>query len=57
MRVLGYADRSSFWKAVKRDGVPYIRVNRRRIVFEAVAIRSWLDSRTVTGQRGKAVRG
>lgn len=46
-KLLGYADRSNFWKAVKRDRVPYVRVNRRRIVFEPGAIRAWLDSRTV----------
>ena len=55
MRMFGYADRSAFWKAIKRDRVPFVRMNRRRCVFEPAALRAWLDSHTVgqSSQKGE----
>jgi hypothetical protein len=47
--MLSYKSRHSFNRALKRDGIPFIRINRRRIVFEAAAVRAYLDSRTVGG--------
>ena len=51
MELFGYADRSAFWQAVKAAGIPFIRINSRRCLFEEVAVRDWLDSRTVGGSR------
>ena len=51
--LLGYTDTAAFWHAVRRAGIPFIRINRRRIIFEESALRAWLDSRTV-GRRGVA---
>lgn len=50
MRILGYADRSAFWQAVKACGLPFVRINSRRCMFEESAVRSWLDARTVGGR-------
>lgn len=47
MPMLGYSDRSAFWQACKSAGIPFIRINARRCVFEESSVRSWLDSRTV----------
>jgi hypothetical protein len=48
--LLGYTDVGAFWAAVRRAGVPHIRINRRRIVFEEAAVMAWLKSRTVGGR-------
>ena len=47
MPLLGYSDRSAFWCAVKAAGIPFIRINARRCLFEESAVRAWLDARTV----------
>ena len=45
--MLGYSDAASFWSAVRKGGIPHIRINARRIMFDEAAVRAWLDSRTV----------
>lgn len=47
MQLLGYSDRSAFWQSVKRSGIPFVRINQRRCIFEESQIRAWLDRRTV----------
>jgi predicted DNA-binding transcriptional regulator AlpA len=47
MPLLGYSDLSAFWVAVKNSGIPYIRINKRRCLFEESAVRAWLDARTI----------
>lgn len=49
MGLLGYTDRSAFWQAVRSSGIPVVRVNSRRFVFEEAPLRAWLDSRTIGG--------
>jgi len=46
-QMLGYSNRSSFWQAVRQCGLPYTRINSRRCIFPAAAVRAWLESRTV----------
>ena len=43
MELFGYQNRSAFWDFVKRDGVPHIRFNARRIMFEEQALNDWLS--------------
>jgi hypothetical protein len=38
MELLGYQDRASFWDFVRRSGVPHVRLNARRILFEEQAL-------------------
>ncbi len=45
--LLAYSDPSTAWKAVRKAGVPFIRINPRRILFEESQVRAWLDRRTV----------
>lgn len=45
MALLGYSNRASFWEFVRRDGVPHIRFNLRRIMFEEQALMDWLSHR------------
>ncbi len=47
MGILGYKDRKSFWIAVRRDGIPHVRINPRNIQFPEPALRDWLKRRSV----------
>jgi predicted DNA-binding transcriptional regulator AlpA len=50
MRALGYSDRPAFWAAIKAAGIPFIRVNSRRCLFDEAAVLAWLDERTIGGR-------
>lgn len=47
--LLGYTNKGAFFAAVRAAGVPFIKFNQRRILFEEAAVQAWLDSRTVGG--------
>ena len=51
--ITGHKDDSAFWQFVHRNGVPFVRLGARRIVFEESSLRAWLNSRTV-GQKRRA---
>lgn len=38
MAIWGYRNRAACWQFVRRDGVPHIRFNLRRIMFEEQAL-------------------
>lgn len=46
MAMFGYRNRAAFWDFVRRDGVPHIRFNPRRIMFEEQALSDWLSRRS-----------
>lgn len=46
MDALGYTNRAAFWDFVKRSGVPHIRLNARRIMFDEHALSEWLTRRS-----------
>ena len=46
MALLVYRNRASFWEFVRRSGVPHVRLNARRIMFEEQALRAWLARRS-----------
>ena len=48
MAVLGYQDRASFWEFVRRSGVPHVRLNARRIIFEEQALLDWIRRRSIS---------
>lgn len=48
--LLGYANRSCFWEAVRRAGIPYIKLNQRRFLFDAAEVEAWLKRRTIQGR-------
>jgi hypothetical protein len=50
MAIFGYQNRSAFWDFVRRDGVPHIRFNPRRIMFEEAALTDWLVRRSSRGR-------
>lgn len=50
MAFFGYQNRSAFWDFVRRDGVPHIRFNPRRIMFEEQALNDWLARRSSRGR-------
>lgn len=47
----GYTNRSSFWQFIKSSGVPHIRFNQRKIMFDSRALDGWLARRSVGRQR------
>lgn len=53
MKRMGYTNTQSFMVAVRRAGIPFVRVNRRRIGFEPRAVDAWIESRS-TGRRRAA---
>jgi len=53
MALLGYGDSTSFWQAVRRAGIPFVRISARRAVFRERDLESWLDARTI-GFTGRA---
>lgn len=46
MAALGYTNRAAFWEFVRAEGVPHIRLNARRIIFEEAALADWLQRRS-----------
>jgi hypothetical protein len=48
MDLLGYQDRASFWDFVRRSGVPHVRLNARRILFEEQALIDWIRRKSVS---------
>jgi len=47
MARLGYKDRGSFLAMVKREALPHIFINSRRIVFPVLALEQWEAKRAV----------
>lgn len=43
---LGYADRGSFMRMARASGLPRVRLNRRVIRFERLAVEAWLRRRS-----------
>ncbi len=46
MEALGYTNRAAFWDFVRSAGVPHIRLNARRIIFEEAALADWIERRS-----------
>lgn len=51
MRLFKFKDRESFLRFAQASGIPFIRMSPRKVMFEESAVRAWLDSRRVGGQR------
>lgn len=49
MKFFGYENRSSFWKFVRTQGVPFISLNARRKMFDPVALNGWIKRRDTSG--------
>lgn len=47
MKLLRFSDRASFWHTARTAGIPFIRVNARRALWEESAVRDWLNRRSV----------
>ncbi len=45
MAFFGYRTRPSFWQFVRTKGVPHIKLNARRIMFDPVALNHWVAKR------------
>ena len=49
MSLLDYRDSTTFWQAVRRAGVPFIRISARRAIFRERDLEAWMDARTIGG--------
>lgn len=49
MKMLGYANAAAFYEFVRTQGVPFVALNKRRIVFEEHLLTNWLDRRASNG--------
>lgn len=50
MALLGYRNRAAFWEFVYRKGVPHVRLSSRKIVFDEMALRDWIERRRSTAR-------
>ena len=50
MTFFGYSSRSSFWEFVHAKGVPHIRINGRKVMFDPLALNRWLEKRDTSGK-------
>lgn len=46
MEMFGYRDKSAFFQEIKRQGVPYTRINSRKTIFFEEQVRAWLKAHT-----------
>jgi predicted DNA-binding transcriptional regulator AlpA len=51
MELFGYADSTTFWQAVRRAGIPFVRVSSRKSLFREHDIEAWMRSRTKGGAK------
>lgn len=49
MKLLGYSNPAAFYSFVRAERLPFVTLNRRRIVFEERELTSWLDRRASNG--------
>lgn len=47
MNLLGYKGSTEFWQAVRRAGIPFVRVSKRRAIFRECDLETWMQARTV----------
>lgn len=47
MTKLNYHDKSAFWLFVHSSGLPHLRLNSRRILFDPRAVEAWLKKRAI----------
>jgi hypothetical protein len=52
----GYQNRISFMAAVRNYGIPHIRFNARRIMFDPDALDEWMRARTIGSTKRKGSR-
>ncbi len=49
MRILGYKDRASFYQTVRKEGIPHVTINSRKIRFPQPELEAWLAKRYSRG--------
>ncbi|MBC8008595.1 MAG: hypothetical protein H7067_00685 [Burkholderiales bacterium] len=47
MALLGYRDSTTFWQAMRRIGLPFVRLTAKKAVFREADVEAWLSARTV----------
>lgn len=47
MEYFNYKDPDAFLDFARRTGLPRIRLNARRIMFDPVAVQAWIERRTI----------
>jgi predicted DNA-binding transcriptional regulator AlpA len=49
MQIFGYKDRASFYQTVRKEGIPHLTINSRRILFPRPELEAWLAKRNSHG--------
>ena len=52
MSLLHYTNRASFWEAAKKEGIPFFKITKRRILFCRRAVENWLKSKSSNNSKG-----
>jgi predicted DNA-binding transcriptional regulator AlpA len=52
MSLLHYTNRASFWEAAKKEGIPFFKITKRRILFCRRAVENWLQSKSSNNRKG-----
>ena len=47
MKLLNYRCKATFWTAVHKFGIPYVRINSKRCMFVESVLNDWLKSKSV----------
>ena len=47
MAFFGYKNNSAFFIFVRAQGVPFVRLNARKLVFDAASLEAWIAKRTI----------
>jgi len=51
------ARQSAFWQFIHSNGIPHIRVGRRKTMFSEPQLRDWLARRSSTGEARSGLSG
>ena len=47
MARFGYKNNSAFFAFVRAQGVPFVRLNARKLVFDPASLEAWVSKRSV----------
>jgi len=51
-----YEDSTTFWQAVRRAGIPFVRISARRALFRERDLEAWMDACTVGSAKKEAAK-
>lgn len=46
-KLMGYSNPVSYLRAVRKYGIPHIRINEKKLIFDRASLERWKQSRTI----------